>query len=89
MRESKLEKDICKEAKADGWFVRKVQWVNRKNACDRLFIKDGRHVWIEFKAPGEPARKSQEREHQRMIDAGAEVYVCDNYRDARRILCLM
>ena len=87
--ESAIENPVVKRAEQAGYFVRKVQWVGRRSAPDRLFArKDRGQVYIEFKAPGEDARLSQKIEHKRMRDAGIEVHVCDNIDDAMRILWL-
>lgn len=70
-----------------GWFFcRKVQWVGRVSAPDRLFLKAGRYVWVEFKKPGEEPKESQIREHNRMRKEGAEVYVVDCRSKFREIL---
>lgn len=89
MVESAVEMPVVKRAEAAGWFVRKVQWVNRIGAPDRVFIKGGRVVWIEFKDRGQVPRKSQELEHDRMRAAGAEIHYCDNSFDALKILGLV
>lgn len=89
MLESAIENPVVKRAEQAGYFVRKVQWVGRRSAPDRLFArKDRGQVYIEFKAPGEDARLSQKIEHDRMRDAGIEVHVCDNIDDAMQILWL-
>lgn len=41
---------------------------------------------MEFKRPGEPARRSQELEHEAMLAAGAEVYVVSSVEQALAIL---
>jgi hypothetical protein len=78
-----LEDKAVEKAESLGWFVRKVQWgkMGRRSAPDRVFIKDGRTIWIEFKAKGEEPNALQVKEHKRMRDAGAELYVCDNLVD--------
>lgn len=86
MIEKAVEMPVVVRAEKAGWFVRKVQWPGRNGAPDRVFIKDGRVVWIEFKRPGEKPRLSQVLEHDRMRAAGAEVHWCDNVSDALRIL---
>lgn len=86
MIEKAVESPVVARAERAGWFVRKVQWPGRIGAPDRVFIKGGRTVWIEFKRPGEKPRLSQTLEHDRMRAAGAEVHWCDNVFDALRIL---
>lgn len=77
-----VEMPVVRRAEAAGWFVRKVSWPGRIGAPDRVFIKCGRVVWIEFKAPGKEPRQSQVLEHDRMRKAGAELYWFDNIHDA-------
>ena len=81
-----VESPVVKRAERAGWFVRKVKWIGRNGAPDRVFIKSGRVVWIEFKDTGEEPRLSQTLEHDRLRAAGAELYCCDNVSDALRIL---
>lgn len=86
MIESSLEDWACDRAQDDGWFVRKLKWIGRRNAPDRLFVKAGRVVFIEFKRPGGEARATQVREADRLTKAGAEVYVVDKPLRALDIL---
>ena len=64
--------------KALGIEVRKCSWEGRRGAPDRLVYANGRHFWVEFKAPGEKLRPHQEREITRMRAAGCTVYVIDH-----------
>jgi hypothetical protein len=88
MLESRIEYTVVMRAMRAGWFVRKVAWLGRKDAPDRVFAKGGRTVWIEFKAPGEVARLSQDKEHGLMRAAGMEVHVVDSVIAGLRILGL-
>lgn len=70
--------------------MRKVQWIGRVGAPDRLFArKDRGTVYIEFKAPLKEPNRLQREEHREMIAAGIEVHVCDNVHDALTILWLV
>lgn len=85
--ELSIELPVVRRAERAGFFVRKVNWQGRRNAPDRVFSRRDRGtVWIEFKAPNEPARFGQVEEHKEMREAGMEVHVCDNIDDALRIL---
>lgn len=87
MRELKIEGDAVDAAKKAGFWTRKVGWVSRKGAPDRLFMHPVRGaVWIEFKRPGEEPEILQSNEHERMRACGLEVHVVDNLEDAMRIL---
>jgi len=87
--EAPIEDIICKMAEDDFWLVRKVSWVGRRAAPDRLFAKHGRVVLIEFKRPGADARKQQKAEHVRFREAGIEVHVCDSILSAMTVLNLI
>lgn len=86
MLENPIEQLVCDKAQREGWFVRKVKWISRRSAPDRLFAKDGRVLFIEFKSPGEKTEGGQSKEVQRMKEAGMEVHVCDGPFQAYRIL---
>lgn len=89
MLEVSIEGAVVKRAEAAGWFVRKVSWIGRKGAPDRVFAKGGRTVWIEFKQKGEKPRLLQDEEHREMRAAGMETHVCDNIEHGLRILRLL
>lgn len=88
MVESAYEELACAKAEADGWLVRKLQWVGRRGGPDRFFLKNGRIVLIEFKRPGKSVEEGsgQSREIQRLIDAGAEVHSVNTHIQALRLL---
>lgn len=87
--ESAIENPVVTRAERAGYFVRKVGWVGRRSAPDRVFAREDRgEVWIEFKDKGEVPTRLQLNEHKRMRSAGMEVHVCDNINDALRVLWL-
>lgn len=86
MLESSMEEWVCGEAEKAGWLQRKLKWIGRRNAPDRLFIKDGRVVFIEFKRTGEKPRSTQKTEIDRVREAGGEAHSCDNPLQALGIL---
>ena len=63
-----------------GGEVRKVRFIGRRGAPDRLVMLPGRTVWVELKAPGKVAAPHQVREHQRMRRMGQRVEVIDSLR---------
>lgn len=89
MRESKVEKHLVARVTALGGETRKVQWVGRSHAPDRLVLFDVQtfdkpilrigfgSCFVETKAPGEEARDGQLREHERLRKAGFVVLVLD------------
>jgi hypothetical protein len=88
MRESQIERYLVKRVKALGGEVRKVQWVGRRGAPDRLVMIPARcerwvayeadNYWIELKAPGKKPTAAQLREHKRMRLCNMTVVVIDS-----------
>lgn len=84
MRESDIEDYLVKRVKEHGGECRKVKWIGRIGAPDRLvmlpYCKQTQHspIWVELKASGEKARPSQLREHERMRALGQRVLVIDS-----------
>ena len=50
IRERDIEKKACDLAKAAGWLVFKFVSPSQRGVPDRIFIRQGRIVFIEFKA---------------------------------------
>ena len=70
-----------------GFEVRKVQWVGRWGAPDRvIFAPGGVVVWVELKAPGKKPRPNQLREHERMRAMGQRVEVIDSIDGVDRLV---
>lgn len=94
MRESTVEKYLVERVRVLGGEVRKVQWVGRNGAPDRLVMLppdayvDDAHccIWVELKAPGEKPRPSQVREHERMRKMGQRVEVIDSLEGVDALL---
>ena len=77
-----MEDYLCDRTKELGGEVRKVTWLGRKSAPDRLLLLNGRHPLVEVKRPPhngrrEEPRPDQLREHEKLRRAGFEVYVID------------
>lgn len=79
----KLEKDIekpCKRfARRCGWYVRKFVSPANRSVPDDIFVKNGRVIFVEFKAPKKQPTEAQWDEIFMLELAGAEVYVVDFY----------
>lgn len=78
MAEKHYEKWVDESAEAAGWLVRKLSWQGRRAAPDKLYAKDGRVVFIEWKDAGEGPTTLQARQHREMRDAGMEVHCLDS-----------
>lgn len=77
MLEKTVEGKTVKRAKQLGWWSCKLTSPTYSGITDRMFIKDGRVVFVEFKRPDEKPRKLQEVVMRDMRKHGAEVYVID------------
>lgn len=94
MREARVETALVRGVKRAGGLVRKVRYIGRRHATDRLVILPhperkfgmGRVIFIELKAPGKKPRGGQGREHLRLVGAGAEVRVIDTLEGVERFL---
>jgi hypothetical protein len=76
--ESDLEGDAIKFAERHGWWQAKFVSPGMRGVPDRVFIRRGRHIFVEFKKTKVPAKRRQLNVHQEMRNHGAEVYVVDN-----------
>lgn len=94
MRESQIEKHLVKRVKELGGEVRKVQWIGRRGAPDRLVMfpreayVDEYHccIWVELKATGVKPEAHQLREHDRMRKMGQRVVVIDSIEGVEELL---
>lgn len=98
--EAKIEKYLVKQMKALGGEVRKVKWIGRRGAPDRLVMLPGdiecgngdllentsRTIWVELKAPGKAPEPHQAREHERMRKMGQRVEVIDSMEGVDNLL---
>lgn len=83
MRESDIEAALVAHVTAMGGMIRKVKWVGRDGAPDRLVLfPNGRTVWVEVKSPktilsfpSNAHERMQHREHERMRSFGQDVRV--------------
>lgn len=75
MRESKLERYFVRQVRQAGGDVRKLRWIGRRGAPDRLVLWPGRIDAVELKAPGGRTSPLQTAEHIRLRRAGLLVYV--------------
>ena len=98
MRERDIEKYLSRRVKELGGECRKVQWIGRRGAPDRLvmlpdswFTRDEclsftATIWVELKAPGVKPEAYQVREHNRMRAMGQRVVVIDSIEGVEELL---
>lgn len=98
LRESDIEKYLVKRVKELGGECRKIQFIGRPGAPDRLVMLPPRWadagvaadprstIWVELKAPGKKAEPHQMREHARMRKMGQRVVVIDSLAGVDEVL---
>lgn len=90
MRERDIEKIFVDRIKMLGGEVRKLKWIGRKGAPDRIVFGPGGAVcFVELKAPGEKLSVSQKREHKRLQKLGVDVYKVDSVNEAYSVTNLV
>jgi len=88
MNESTIERAVCKYAKDKGCIVMKLAGPNQKGQPDRMFIKAGRVLFIEFKAPGKDLTTLQRKWFKDLQAQKMCVFFCDNIDDGKRAIDL-
>lgn len=73
MLEKNVEDYLVDQVKLAGGEVRKLRWIGRVGAPDRLVMLNGAH-FVEVKRPGKMLEAHQEREHERMDERGCSVW---------------
>lgn len=82
IRERDIEAKVVKWAKANGWLTYKFVSPSQRGVPDRVFIKDGVVVFIEFKAPGKKPTALQASTIKKMREQRVTVWVMDSAEDA-------
>jgi len=79
-RESTVEEYLVEQCKAHGILTRKVSWIGRSKAMDRLLVYRGKVVFAEMKGESNQAKfpsnaheRAQLREMNRFREQGADV----------------
>lgn len=79
LREKAIEQQLIRAVKAAGGIAYKFVSPGRLGVPDRLVVlPGGRVLFVECKAPGQKARPSQCREHDRLRALGCEVVTLDS-----------
>lgn len=86
MKERDVSHYLNKRVRELGGEIRRVKWIGRKNAPDKIVWLPGANGWAEEKRPGKVAEAAQAREHKRMAKAGMFVRVVDTFEDVDRFL---
>lgn len=87
IRESVIEEYLVKRVKSLNGEIRKVGWIGRRGAPDRIvMLPGGTLIWFELKRPGGKPEPHQEREHARLRAMGQWVVVADSTQTIDAVL---
>lgn len=86
IRESKIETDIVNYAKSLQFLVFKFVSPQQRGVPDRIFIKSGVVLFIEFKRPGGKLTKLQEYQRDKLIKNGMIVRKIDNINEGKQLI---
>lgn len=86
IRERDIEFNVNRYAHQTGWVGYKFSSPQHAGVPDRLYIKNGKTIYIEFKAPGKKPRKLQEKVFEDMRRHGALVFVVDDIDEGKAVL---
>lgn len=87
MLESKVETYLVRQVKKLGGKYRKVRWIGRRGAPDRLIGFPGVACYVELKRPGEKLRLNQVREKADLEWMGLRVEVAATLEEVDALLC--
>ena len=98
MRENMIEEYLKRRVAFFSGEIRKVKWINRHGAPDRLVLLPAvdtmgpagtipaKQLWVELKATGKEVEAHQQREHDRMRAFGLCVEVVDSFERVDAVL---
>jgi len=79
--EKEIEGPVSTYAESLGWLSYKFKSATNRGVPDRLYLRNGTCIFIEFKRHGEEAKLLQKYIHKLIRKAGFDVYVIDTLSD--------
>lgn len=86
MRESKIQGEIKKHLKENGWFVKKIIQLSENGYPDLFSVKLPRIIWWEVKRPGEDADPLQLVRIEEIRSFGMEAYVVHTLEEVKKYI---
>ena len=86
VRERDVEKYLVDSVKKRKGEVRKVRFIARRGAPDRLVLFPNYIAFVELKSPGVAPKAHQVREHSRLTKLGVNVFVIDSIEGVNAFL---
>jgi hypothetical protein len=84
--EADIEGPVVTYAKKRGFYAAKFTSPSNRSRPDRLFVRGPFAFFIEFKAPGETATPSQQKEHEKIRKHSGLVFVIDNVERGKEVI---
>lgn len=85
--EGKIENFLRRKVLASGGRIRKLRWLDRRGAPDRMIWWPGPViVFVECKAPGKKPSPLQAREHARLRKDGFDVRIIDSFEGVEDLI---
>jgi hypothetical protein len=86
MRESTIEKAVCDYAKTKGCITLKLAGMNQRGQPDRLFIRNGKALFLEFKAKGKKPTALQIKWLLDLTAQGMNAMWCDSIFEGKQLI---
>lgn len=85
-KESYIEKSCINYAKSKGWLTHKFVSPNNKGVPDRLFIKKGYVLFVEFKSTKGKVTPLQKLVIDTLVKSGARVEIINNIDNFKNLI---
>lgn len=89
MREREIEQYFIRRVREAGGLQRKFVSPGVRGVPDRIVVHDGNVHFVELKASGQLPRDDQRREHRRLQEAGARVWIIDSKEEVDYFIGLL
>ncbi|MGV3278744.1 VRR-NUC domain-containing protein [Rickettsiales bacterium LUAb2] len=86
MLEKQIESKVCEYAKKKGWWVAKFCSPSNRGVPDRILLKNGKVLFMEFKSSVGKLSPLQQHKINEMCNLGAEVYVVNDIEYGKSII---
>jgi len=84
MRESAIEKAVTAHAKKLGWMSLKLSGTHDRGKPDRMYLRRGVTVFVEYKAPEKLPTALQNKWIKDLREAGFKATWIDNFEDGKK-----
>jgi len=86
MREVVIEEEGTSLAEARGWVVLKLAGGGKNGKPDRVYLRSGVAMFIEYKAPKQPLKPLQEYWRKVLVGLGFDHHTVDSIEQIREVM---